>query len=137
MFAISQRLASILQRDGLLWLAGTGAAEHSAPVSAPTESTKFVAPNLQQQTLGAVAPTPGRAQQQVQRVFAVFGGESSYRGQGSGARVEGDLLLSSICNTCVLHGHPGTSQVASALLVPGGLILLPIPSPEQTLVRFL
>lgn len=105
-FAISQRLPSILRSDGLLWLAGTGTAEHSAPVGAPTESINFVALDRQQQTLGAGAPMPGRAQQQVQRVFAVFGGTSSYRGQGCGARVGGDLLLSSICNTCVLRGHP-------------------------------
>ena len=93
MFAPSQRLARILQRDALLWLAGEGAAEHSAPVGAPTESINFVALDRQQQTLGAGAHTPGPAQQQVQRVFAVFGGESTCRGQGSGARVKRCLLL--------------------------------------------
>lgn len=103
MFATSHRLASILRGDGLLWLAGIGAAEHSAPVGAPTESINFVALDRQQQTLGAGAPAPGLAQQQVQRVFAVFGGKS-YRGQGSGFRVEGRPTP---CKTCVLHGHPG------------------------------
>jgi len=98
-FARLQRLASNLQPDALLWLAGKGAAEHSAPVGAPAESINFVALDRQQQTLGAGSPTPGPAQQQgppnsrFQRVFAVFGGESTRRGQGSGAKVKGYLLL--------------------------------------------
>lgn len=114
MFPIAPK-PSTLQSDGLLWLAGIGTAEHSAPIRAPTESINFVALDRQQQTLGAGAPMPGRAQQQVQRVFAVFGGESSYRGQkGVVIGLRGELL----CPASAIPSYCMATQKHHKWLVP-------------------